>query len=100
MLTLFEEQEDKQAVSLLLNWFIQMCEHGRIAKEEYHELEKIYFSKTEVKSMLVTALEKERKSFFEEGKMAVAKAMLSCGLEIELIVDITGLSKKEIEKLI
>ena len=103
LLAVFEREEDKQAVSLLLNWFQQMCEHGRIDPEEFKSLRKIYHTKTEVKTMLVTALERERKSFFEEGKIEgkieVAKGMLARELEVELIADITGLSRTEIEKL-
>ena len=65
--------------------------------------------------MLITAIQKEKKLFFQqgkhegkregkregilEGKMEIAKEMLSEGFEIEIIARITGISKQEIEKL-
>jgi hypothetical protein len=58
-LRIFEKEEDKQAVSLFLNWFKQLSEHDRIERMDYNELEQIYKSGKEVKAMLITALEKE-----------------------------------------
>ncbi len=53
--------------------------------------------------MLVTALKKERKEIFEkgktEGKVEVAKGMLSKGMQISLISEITALPKEQIEQL-
>ena len=57
--------------------------------------------------MLVTALKKERKEIFEKGKMEgktegkieVAKGMLSKGMQISLISEITALSEEQIEQL-
>ncbi|MFQ5638693.1 MAG: hypothetical protein ACE5IR_11940 [bacterium] len=70
LLKLFEKEADKQAVSLLLNWFMQLSEFGRIEKADYHSLEKVYSSKAEVNAMLITA---------------AAKVMLSKGMTVSLI---------------
>ena len=35
-------EEDREAVSLLLNWFKQLAVHGRIKPEDYESLEYIY----------------------------------------------------------
>lgn len=57
--------------------------------------------------MLVTALEKEKKRIYEEGKVEgkiegkieAAEEMLSEGMNISLISKITGLSEEEILEL-
>lgn len=45
LLDLFDREEDKQAVSLFLNWIKQLSEHGRIEERDYKLLEKVYNSK-------------------------------------------------------
>ncbi len=103
LINLFEAEADKQAVSLLLNWFKQLATHGRIDSSDYRSLEQVYLTQEEVKTMLVTALKKERKEIFEkgktEGKVEVAKGMLSKGMQISLISEITALPKEQIEQL-
>ncbi|MFB3040756.1 MAG: Rpn family recombination-promoting nuclease/putative transposase [Candidatus Poribacteria bacterium] len=103
LINLFEAEADKQAVSLLLNWFKQLATHGRIDSSDYRSIEQVYLTQEEVKTMLVTALKKERKEIFEkgktEGKMEVAKGMLSKGMQISLISEITALPKEQIEQL-
>lgn len=64
----FQHEEDRQAVSLLLNWFRQLTAHGRIDAADYSELEHVYQNVEEVRSMLVTALEREREQFRKEGR--------------------------------
>ncbi len=68
LLRLFELEEDRQAASLLINWFKQLSEHGRIDPSEYQELERIYQTVEEVRSMLVTALAREREEIRQEGR--------------------------------
>ena len=68
MVNIFEREEDKQAASLLLNWFRQLRENRRIDPADYAQLEIVYHSVEEVKSMLITALEKEREEIREEGR--------------------------------
>ena len=115
LLSVFDNEDDKIAISLLFNWFQQLWEHGRIDQDKYHSMERVYNTKEEVKNMLITSIQKEKKLFFQqgkhegkregkregilEGKMEIAKEMLSEGFEIEIIARITGISKQEIEKL-
>lgn len=53
--------------------------------------------------MLLAAVRKEKKEIFTQGKLErtqeIAKSMLTKGLSIELIMEITQLSKEEIEQL-
>ena len=67
LLNVFSSEADRQAVSLFLNWFRQLAFHGRIESEDYQSLEYIYQNEEEVKTMLVTALERERERFFQNG---------------------------------
>ena len=67
LLNLFSSESDKQAVSLFLNWFKQLAFHGRLESEDYESLESIYRTEEEVKTMLVTALEREREQIFQNG---------------------------------
>ncbi|MCE2396632.1 Rpn family recombination-promoting nuclease/putative transposase [Candidatus Poribacteria bacterium] len=70
LLNLFSSETDRQAVSLFLNWFRQLAFHGRIESDDYQSLESIYQNEEEVKTMLVTALERERQRFFQAGRAA------------------------------
>jgi predicted transposase/invertase (TIGR01784 family) len=103
LVQLFESETDKQAVSLFLNWFKQLALHGRIAPGDYQSLEQVYRTKEEVSTMLITALEKEKKETYQkgkmEGKMEDAKVMLAKGMDISLISEITALSEEQISQL-
>ena len=119
LLNLFSSESDRQAVSLFLNWFRQLAFHGRIESDDYQSLESIYQDEEEVKTMLVTALERERQRFFQNGlregkqegllegeqkgrieeKIETAKAMLAKGMEITLISEITNLSETQLLEL-
>ena len=122
LLNLFSSEADRQAVSLFLNWFKQLAVHGRIESSDYQSLESIYRNEEEVKTMLVTALERERKRIFQngllegkqegllegeqkgkvegkqegllEGRIEAAKAMLAKEMEMTLISEITNLPKE------
>ena len=112
---LFSSEGDKQAVSLFLNWFKQFSAHGRIRPEDYKSLEHIYQTEEEVKTMLVTALQKDREQMFQnglregrqegkqeglrEGRIETAKAMLAKGMEITLIAEITNLPEAQLLQL-
>ena len=67
LLNVFSSESDKKAVSLFLNWFKQLASHGRLESDDYESLESIYRNEEEVKTMLVTALERERERFFQNG---------------------------------
>ncbi|BAP56903.1 hypothetical protein THII_2606 [Thioploca ingrica] len=70
LLNLFTQEEDKAAISLLLNWFKQLVVHGRREAIDYEELGQIYQSQVEAKQMIETAIAKERQQIFEQGKTA------------------------------
>ena len=119
LLNLYSSAEDKQAVSLFLNWFRQLAVHGWIEPADYQDLEYIYRNEEEVKMMLVTALERDRQRFFQNGlregrqegkqeglregeqrgRIETAKAMLAKGMEITLISEITNLPETQLLQL-
>ena len=120
LLNLFSLEVDKEAVSLFLNWFRQLAFHGRLESDDYQSLESIYRTEEEVKTMLVTALERERERFFQnglregkqegllegkqegllegeqKGRIETAKAMLAKGMEITFISEITNLPEAQL----
>jgi len=107
-LELFHKEEDKEAVSLFLNWFKQLSEHKRIPQGDYENLRRVYKNEEEVNEMLIAALERERKKIYEKGiekgvkkgirkeKSEIAKIMLLENLDIFFISKVTGLSKEGI----
>ena len=119
LLNLFSTEVDREAMSLFLNWFRQLAAHGRIESIDYESLESIYLNEEEVKTMLVTALERERREFFQNGllegkqegllegeqkgrieeKIETAKAMLAKGMEMVLISEITNLPEAQLLQL-
>ncbi len=127
LLNLFSSEVDKEAVSLFLNWFKQLAFHGRLESEDYESLESIYRNEEEVKTMLVTALEREREQIFQnglregeqkgkqegllegkqegllegeqKGRIETAKAMLAKGMDMTLISEITNLSEAQLLEL-
>ena len=108
---LFSAEDDKAAASLLINWFKQLSVHGQIKPADYQALEHVYQNAEEVKTMLGTALEKDRQRFFQNGlregeqrgrieeKIETAKAMLAKGMEIPLISEITNLPEAQLLQL-
>ena len=108
---LFSSEDDKAAASLLINWFKQLSVHGQIKPADYQALEHVYQNAEEVKTMLVTALEKDRQRFFQNGlregrqegkieeKIETAKAMLAKGMEIPLISEIIDLPEAQLLQL-
>ena len=91
--------------------------------EDYESLESIYRTEEEVKTILVTALERERERFFQnglregeqkgrtegkqeglregeqKGRIETAKAMLAKGMEMTLISEITNLPEAQLLQL-
>ena len=102
-LAVFQKQEDKTAISLLLNWFVQLYHHGKISAEDYDKLERTYSSIEEVRNMLTSSIQKEKEEIFEkgrrEGRLEAAHRMIMLGLDIGLIAEVTGLSNEEIVTL-
>jgi predicted transposase/invertase (TIGR01784 family) len=65
---LFDKKEDKQALSLILNWFEQLAVHGKIEKIDFDKLNRVYSSKQEV-DMIVDSVRKYKQTAFDEGKL-------------------------------
>ena len=70
LLNLYEQESDKQAVSLFLNWFRHLALYGKVSPEDYEKLDHVYRTKEEVRTMLVATLEQERKKIYQQGKDA------------------------------
>jgi len=70
LLNLYEQELDKQAVSLFLNWFRQLALYGKVSPDDYAKLDTVYRTKEEVQTMLVATLEQERKKIYQQGKDA------------------------------
>lgn len=93
---------DKRPAALKEKVFTKLFEEAEIARftptelKEYEDSLKAY---RDVKNSIDTALEKGR----EEGKnlkaIQIAKKMLAAGMDIDTIINMTDLSKSEIEKL-
>lgn len=114
-LEIFDREEDKGPISLLLNWLAQLSKHERIPEEDFEKLERTFQSKAEVQEMLITALKREKQEYYNRGKTEgkvegkiegkfenkheVAIKMLTKGFEIELISELTGLADQEILRL-
>ncbi len=112
---LYRRESDRAAVSLLLNWFLQLRKHGRIPPEASEALEHVYETSKEVKQMLEVALQKERRGYFNEGKREgklegkreaerksrrdIALKMIAKDFEPALIAEVTGLSEEALNKL-
>ena len=111
-LGLFEHEEDRQAISLFLNWFQQLSEHGRVRPEEYAAVETTYRSVEEARTMLITALEKEREDIRNEGveqgieqgeqtrNREIVRAMYSKGFDLTIIADVVGLTMEQVNELL
>lgn len=112
LVTLFEREEDKQAVSMLVNWFRQMAIHKRMPGEDYKELEEVYRSSEEVKTMFVTTLEEYGQEFYvkgreegreegrEKGRMEIVLAMYQRDYSVAQIADVTGISVADVEAML
>jgi predicted transposase/invertase (TIGR01784 family) len=81
LLNLFDKQEDKEAISILLNWFKQLSLRGKQSKYDYHAIETIYQTKDEARTMLETTLERYGQDFFVKGKVEGKAEMLIMLLE-------------------
>ncbi len=126
-LAIFKTENDKQAVSLFLNWFKQLSQHQRIEPEDYTQLEQVYRNAEEVHAMLITALNQERMELLsmgreeglqeglqegiqkgiqrgiqkgiQKGKLEIATVMLHNGFSVEAIAKLTNLQIELIQEL-
>jgi len=120
LLKLYDKETDREALTVFLNWFRQLALHGRIDEAEYGSLAQNISSKEEVRSMLLTALEKERETIRQEAleqgleqgiergiergiineRRDNVRAMHTKGFAIDVIADIIGITNEEVEALI
>jgi predicted transposase/invertase (TIGR01784 family) len=112
LLALFERAEDKQAISLFLNWYRQLAVHGRVQEEDYASLAEVYRSAEEVQGMLQKTFEQQQERWYEEGReegreegarrrsIEIARAMYERGIDLATIADITGVDAAELAALV
>jgi aminoglycoside/choline kinase family phosphotransferase len=65
---LFDREEVKQAVSILVNWFRKMITHGRLDRADYAALATTLQSIEEVTSMFLKTVERENTTTHEPPK--------------------------------
>jgi predicted transposase/invertase (TIGR01784 family) len=68
LLNLYDQEDDKQAVSLFLNWFRQLALYGKVSPEDYEKLDYVYRTREEVRTMLVATLQEERQKIYQQGE--------------------------------
>ncbi|MFZ4656164.1 MAG: Rpn family recombination-promoting nuclease/putative transposase [Caldilineaceae bacterium] len=127
LLAIFDEEDDKQALSLFLNWFRQLAARGYIPPNDFAQIEQEYRTKEEVTSMLIKALEREREAIRQQAVEAtkkewegeretirqraieettraknrqIVRAMAEKGFALTLIAEVTQLSLEEVERLL
>lgn len=70
-----------------------------ITKKNIKKWEETYFGKLLIEQGIQKGIQKGKKEGMQEGIEAIAIKMKKQGLSIQLIQQITGLSKKKIEEL-
>ncbi len=79
---LIDLKQNRPAVWLLINWFLQLITHGRKTVSDIEQLDQLYHTGEDVKSMLIRTLEDK----FEEREAAArTKALAEGRTEGELI---------------
>jgi predicted transposase/invertase (TIGR01784 family) len=75
---------------------VELIEYDRLTPEQMHRM------KVDSQRKVVRQMDRDegRKEGLEEAKIETAKNMLKKGFEIDLIVELTGLNRNEIEKLV
>ncbi|MFN8671125.1 MAG: DUF4351 domain-containing protein [Candidatus Sericytochromatia bacterium] len=67
--SLFTSEEDKKAISMLINYFMYILKDDKINEWKYDLLEKVYNGTKEVKSMFSTAVKNMREDLKNQGKI-------------------------------
>ena len=108
LVALFEREPDKQAASLLINWFRQLARHEYIERGDFEQFEEVYQSTEEVQSMLIKALERERQQYIEQGieqgiergieqsQQEIVRTMSAHGFDALQIAEVTGIPAEEV----
>lgn len=111
LLALYDEEPDREAIYLFLNWLKQLVLYGKIDEQTYGSLASVIRSKEEVKSMLLTAIEREKAQIRDEGKkegrqegsdsraQQIVRTMLANGFAPTQIAELTALSVAEVMRL-
>lgn len=104
MLNLFDNEEDKQAVSIFLNWFRILSKNGKIEPEDYSEMENLYKNKGEVSSMLVTTINNEKQKLInigiEKKEAEIITNMYNEGFDFSVISKISNISIEKIKEIL
>ncbi len=81
LLQLFEKEEDKRAISILLNWFKQLVLRKRKSLGDYQQLEHVYHSLDEVKTMIDANKEPYAQRCFVKGEAHGIKKGIQQGIQ-------------------
>jgi predicted transposase/invertase (TIGR01784 family) len=107
------KQDNHQMVSMLFNYFEQLFNHKKLDEVDWKSLDKVQTEK-ELNMFLenmkicdeiayqkgtLDGEKKGEKKGILKGKLETAKAMLLKGIDVDFIIEITGLSKQDIEQL-
>ena len=113
---IFEQEEDRQAVQVFMNWFEQLTIHGYRPVGDFLLVEREYRTVEEVKSMLITAIERDREELLARGRTEgiergreqgkeqrdrqIAQAMAQRGMAVAVIADILGICEQDVSRLL
>lgn len=116
IVALFENETDRQAIQVFMNWFEQLVVHGYRPASEFAVLEREYASVEEVKSMLIKAIERDREQLIRLGEARgeargkaearaernrqVVLAMHQRNFDLALIAEIVGLTAEEVTAIL
>ena len=120
LVRLFEEAEDRQAVRIFVNWFEQLTIHGYRPARDFSIVEREYRTVEEVRSMLITAIERDREELLARGRTEgieqgiergreqgkerrdrqIAQAMAQRGMAVAVIADILGICEQDVSRLL
>jgi len=80
-LTIFTNETDKRAASLLLNWFKQIWVKGRITTDDYEKLDEVYHNVKEARTMMATAVAAHKEMIYKQGKAEGREEGIEEGIE-------------------
>ena len=128
LMQIFEQEEDRQAVQVFMNWFEQLTIHGYRPVRDFLLVEREYRTVEEVKSMLITAIERDREELLARGRTEgieqgieqgiergiergreqgkeqrdrqIAQAMAQRGMAVAVIADILGICEQDVSRLL
>lgn len=108
LVEIFEKEEDRQAVQVFLNWFEQLAIRGYRPLSDYESVERKFETIEEVKSMLMTAIERDREQMLKTGKVEgkkeqqvlSAQRMIAKGYSLPTIAELLALSEEEVQLLL